>query len=120
MHELQTYRWVISNETGEWWKIWRGVDLSFQNWQKEFDEFWLQDSKVLKVYILMGCFWPNYIIFELEKPRGVMFNCNQDWYKVEGKLAHVSKNWHEEFANFHQRMLDCLKIGTLMGTFYPK
>ena len=120
MHELQTYRWVISNETGEWWKIWRGVDLSFQNWQKEFDEFWLQDSKVLKVYILMGCFWPNYIIFELEKPRGVMFNCTQDWYKVEGKLAHVSKNWHEEFANFHQRMLDCLKIGTLMGTFYPK
>ena len=25
--------------TEEWWNIWRGIDLSFQNWYKEFDNF---------------------------------------------------------------------------------
>ena len=32
-----SYRGVISNDTEEWWKIWREIDLSFQNWHKEFD-----------------------------------------------------------------------------------
>ena len=55
------------NDTEEWWKIWRGIDLSFQNWHKEFDEFWLENSKVSKMYTLVGCFWPKYIMFELKK-----------------------------------------------------
>ena len=25
-------------------------------------------------------FWPYYIMFELQKYRGVMFDCTQDWY----------------------------------------
>ena len=29
---------------------------SFENWHKEFDEVWLQNSKVSKIYTLMGCF----------------------------------------------------------------
>ena len=49
MHELQTYRGVISNDTEEWWKIWRGIDLSFQNWHKEFDKFWPEHLKVSKL-----------------------------------------------------------------------
>ena len=36
----------------------------------------------LKIYTLMGCFWANYIMFELKKYRKVMFDCTQDWYKV--------------------------------------
>ena len=64
-----SYRGVISNDTEEWWKIWREIDLSFQNWYKEFDEFWPQNSKVSKIYTFLGCFWPNYITFELKKYR---------------------------------------------------
>ena len=75
------------NDTEEWWKIWRGIDLSFQNWHKEFDKFWLENSKVSKSYTLMGCFRPNYIMFELKKCRGVMFNCTQGWYKVWRKTG---------------------------------
>ena len=31
MHELKSYRGVVCNDTEEWWKIWRGIDLLFQN-----------------------------------------------------------------------------------------
>ena len=37
--ELKKYRGVIFHETGEGLKIWRGIDLSFQDWHKEFDKF---------------------------------------------------------------------------------
>ena len=79
LFELKKYRGVIFHETEEGYKIWRGIDLSFQNWHKEFDKFWLENSKVSKIYTLMGCFWPNYIMFQLKKYRGVMFDCTQDW-----------------------------------------
>ena len=46
MHELKHCRVVVCNDTEEWWKIWRSIDLSFQNRHKEFDEFWLEHSKV--------------------------------------------------------------------------
>ena len=68
MHELKIYRGVISNDTEERWKIWRGIDLSLQNWHKEFDEFRLiENLQVSKIYTLMGCFWPKYIMLELKK-----------------------------------------------------
>ena len=82
MHKLQTYRGVISNDTEEWWKIWRGIDLSFQNWHNEFDEFWLENSQVSKIYTLVGCFRPKYIKFELKKYRGAIFHDTRVWCKI--------------------------------------
>ena len=35
----------------------RWVDLSFQNWHKEFDKFWSEHLKVSKIFILMCSFW---------------------------------------------------------------
>ena len=32
------YRGVILHENEEGYKIWRGIDSSFQNWHKEFDK----------------------------------------------------------------------------------
>ena len=29
----------------EWYKNWRGIDLSFSNWHEEFDKFWPEYSK---------------------------------------------------------------------------
>ena len=43
------------------------TDLPVQNWHEEFDEFWPEHSKISKIYTLMGCFWPKYIMFELKK-----------------------------------------------------
>ena len=44
--KLKKYRGVIFHETAEEYKILRGIDLSFQNWDKEFDRFWPENSKV--------------------------------------------------------------------------
>ena len=40
--------------------------------------------------------------------------------KFEEKLTCASKNDMRNLANFHQSMFESLKIGTLMGSFYPK
>ena len=39
LFELKKYRGVIFHETEKGYKIWRGIDLSFQNWHKEFEKF---------------------------------------------------------------------------------
>ena len=39
LFELKKYRGVIFHETEEGYKTWSGIDLSFQNWDKKFDNF---------------------------------------------------------------------------------
>ena len=63
-------------------KFLRGIDLSFQNWYEEFDEFWPEHPNVSKTCTLMGSFLSKYIIFELKEYRGVMFDGTEDWYKI--------------------------------------
>ena len=46
LFELKMYRRVTFHEPEEGCKIWRGIDLKFQNWHKEFDKFWHEHSKV--------------------------------------------------------------------------
>ena len=67
MYELKIYRGVMCHDNEEWCKIWRGIDLSVQNWHAEFDECWPEHSKIPKIFHLIGCFWPKYIILELKK-----------------------------------------------------
>ena len=38
----------------------------------------------------------------------------------EGKLICAFKNDMANLANFHQSTFESLKIGALMGSFYPK
>ena len=40
----------------------------------DIEKFLLVHSKVSKICTLMGCFWTEYIMFELKKYRGVMFD----------------------------------------------
>ena len=37
--KMYEYRGVMCYGNEEWCKIWRGIDLSFQNWHEEFDKF---------------------------------------------------------------------------------
>ena len=70
-----------------WWN-WRGlqnlrgIDSSFQNWNKEFDKIWLEHAKISKIFILMGSSWGKYIFFELKKYRGIIFYETEEWYKI--------------------------------------
>ena len=83
-----------------WRKIWRRMDLPFQNSHKEFDEFWLEHSKVSNVFPLMGCFWPKYIMFELKKYIGVILLDTGEWCKIWKRIDLSNQNWHEEVNKF--------------------
>ena len=48
MYELKIYRGVMYHDNEKWCKIWKGIDLSFQNWLKKFDKFWPESSNILK------------------------------------------------------------------------
>ena len=62
---------------------WRGIqNLERKNWDKEFDKFWAEQSKVSKFFILMGFFWAKYILFKLQKYRGVIFHETEEGYKI--------------------------------------
>ena len=78
-------------------------ELSFQDWHKESDEFWLENSKASKIYTLMDRFWPKYIMFDLKKYRGAIFhdtsviqNLKKNWLLV------LKMTWGIWLANFHQ------------------
>ena len=48
-------------------KIWKGIDLSVQNWHRNLTNFDSITEKSQKICTLMGCIWPKYIMFELRK-----------------------------------------------------
>ena len=67
IYELQLYKGVLCHDNEEWYKTWRGIDLSVQNWHEEFDNFWSEHSKILKVCTLISCFWPKHIMLKLKQ-----------------------------------------------------
>ena len=56
----------MCHENEEWNNIWKRIVVSVQNWYEEFDEFWPKHSKSSKICLLMGWFWPKYIMLELK------------------------------------------------------
>ena len=138
-YKLREELWVMTLKNEE--KSEEKLTCCFKNWYKKFDEFWLENLKISKMYTLMDCFWPNYIIFELKKYKGAIFWV---WYKIWRKTDLWFGKWHEEFGKFSpehtkfskfQLSLDlflqsrkCTNLKpkgehvrkTLMGSFYPK
>ena len=79
---IKKYAGVIFHETEEEYKMWRRIDLSFQNWHKEFYKFWPEHSEVSNISTLVASFWAKYILFELKKYKGVIFNVIEEWCKI--------------------------------------
>ena len=92
-------------------------DLSFQNWHKQFDEFWLKNSKVSKIYTWIGCFWPKYIMFQLKKYRGAIFHDTRAWCKIYRKTDLWFGKWHEKFGKFSPEHLKVSKLGLWWDPF---
>ena len=98
--ELKKYRGIIFHETQEGCKIWRGIDSWFQDWHKEFDKFWPDNSKVSKIFTLIDSFWAKYILLVLKKYRGVIFHETEERYKIWREIDVWFHEWHKEFDRF--------------------
>ena len=120
LFELKKYRGAIFHEIEEGYKIWGAIGSLFLNWNKEFDKFWPDHSKVSKIFTLMGSFWANYILFELKKYGGVIFHGTEEGYKIWRGIDSSFLNWHKEFDKFWPEHLKVSKIFTLMASFWAK
>ena len=108
--ELKKHRVIIFHETEDGYQIWRGSNFFFQNWRKEFDKISLQHFKVSKILILMCFFWAKYILFEVQKYRGIIFHETEGAYKIWRGLELLYQNWHKEFDKILTQTLQSLKI----------
>ena len=107
----------MSSDNEEWCKIWKGIDLSVQYWDEEFNKIWPEFLKISKVYTLMDGFWSKYVMLELRKYRRVMFDGIEYWCKIWRKTTCAFEN---DTRKIFTRSLKNLKIMVLMGFFYPK
>ena len=115
--EFKIYRGVMCHENEEWYKNWRGINFSVQNWHGQFDEFWFKHSKISKICTLIGCLWPKYIMFDLKKYRGVMFGSTEYWCKIWRKTDFSFQKWHEKFGIFSPGHLKVSKLGLWWDSF---
>ena len=56
----------------------------------------------LKILHFNGHFWSKYIMFDLKKYRGIVFDSTEDWCKIWKKTDLCFQKWHEEFGKFSQ------------------
>ena len=120
LFKLKKYRGVIFHENKEGCKIWRGINLLFQNRHKEFDKFWPEHLKVSKNFTLIGSFWAKCILFEVKKYRQVIFYKTEEGCKIWRGIDLLFPNWQEEFDKFWPEHSKVSKIFTLVGSFWAK
>ena len=65
----------------------------------------------------MGWFWPKYIMFQLKKYRGVIFDCTQDCYKAWRKTGLCLQKLTWGIWQIFTRELESLQIATFMASF---
>ena len=118
--ELKKYRGVIFHKTEKGYKIWRGIELWFQYWHKEFDKFWPERLKVSTIFTLIVSFSAKYILFELKDYRRVVFRETEEGYKIWGGIELWFQVWHTEFDKFWLEHSNVSKIFTLIGSFWAK
>ena len=88
-----------------------------QNWHKEFNKFWPEHSKNSKMCPLLSWFWLKYIILQLRKLRGVMFDGSEYWFKIWRKTDFCFQKWHGEFRKFSPEHLKVSKLGLWWDSF---
>ena len=80
--------------------------------------------KILKISTLTGSFCAKYITFDPKKYRGVMFHDTAEWCKIWKLTCSLENDMRSfgkfDFGKWHDMVLESLKIGSLMGSFYPK
>ena len=104
----------------EWCKIWRGIDLSFQNWHGEFDEFWPEHLKISKIFPFMGSFWAEYILSELKNTEELSFMILKSDTKLGEEPTCRLKIDMRNLTNFDLSTWKFQKNFPLIGSFSAK
>ena len=121
MYELKIYRGVIMcHDNEEWCKIWRGIDLSFQNWHGEFDKFWLEHLEVSKMFTLMCSFLAEYNVVWARKVQRSYLSWH--WRVIQNleKNRHVVSKLTWGIWRILTEHLKISKTLTLMGSFWAE
>ena len=66
--------------------------------------------KSKKTFVLIGSLWPKYLLFELQKYRGVIFHDTEDLYPFWRKLTCSLKKDLRNLANSHQSTCKCQNL----------
>ena len=81
-----------------------------QNWHEEFNKLWPKHTKISKIFPLLSCFWPKYIMLQLRKYKGVMFDGTEYWCKIWMKTDFCFQKLHEEFGKLSREHLKVSKL----------
>ena len=99
---------------------WRGIELSFQNWHKNFEKIWPEYSKVSKNFHFNELLLSKvYIVWAKKVQRN---NLSWNWrgmQNLERNRLFVS-NWHKEFGKIWPKHSKVSKIFTLRSSFWAK
>ena len=120
LFELKKYRGVIFHKTEEGYKIWGGIDLSFQDWHKKFEKILTRALESLNDFHFNGLLLNKvYIVCTKKLERSYL---SWHWRVTQN----LKKTWHAAWKmtwgiwQIFTRALKSVKIGTLMGSFCPK
>ena len=62
---------------------------------------------ILCIFVLIGSLWPKYIMFEIQKYRGLISHYTEELCKFWRKNDLCFEKWQEKFTNFHQSTWKC-------------
>ena len=66
MYELKIYREIMCHDNEGWCKIWKGIDLSVQNWHDEFEKFWPEHENLKNLHFNELLFTILYNVWDKE------------------------------------------------------
>ena len=93
------------NDTEGWWTIRRGTDLSFQNWHKEFEKFWLDHLSLKNLHFNRLLLTNAYNVWAKKNTEELYFMTLESDAKFEEKLTCDLENDMRNLENFHQSTL---------------
>ena len=70
-----------------------GEESRFKIGIRNLTNFDMSTRKSQEIFILMGSFWANYILFELKKYRAVTFHETDEGYKIWRGMGLSFQNW---------------------------
>ena len=102
---------------------WRMIQKLKRNWLVVLKLTWtsqiltqaLKKSKIF--FCLIDSLWPKYILFELQKYRGVIFHDTEELYKFWRKTDQWFEKRHEKFGKFSPGPLKVSKLELWWDTF---